>query len=147
MKVNFNDEEAIITYDGLNDLEIANEFANLTFIYGGRIALTSEQMKVYQKAIRNLIEEREKILNEQAEVSISVSAHNRILELEKENKRLKKYEKYYEEQNEVNKKFIAKDKIREKIEKLKYGENCTYCNNCCNKYLTCITLKKLLEEE
>lgn len=113
-----SEEEAIITYDGLNDLEIANKFANLTFIYGGRIALTSEQMKVYQKAIRNLIEEREKILNEQAEVSISVSAHNRILELEKENKRLKKYEKYYEEQNEVNKKFIAKDKIREKIEKL-----------------------------
>lgn len=44
-----------------NNLEIANEFANLTFIYGGKIVLTSEQLKKYQKAIRKLIERNEEL--------------------------------------------------------------------------------------
>lgn len=94
-------------YDKFNNLEIANEFANLTFIYGGKIAFTSEQMKAYQKAVRCLIEEREEILNEQAEVSVSASAHNRILELEKENKELKKlFEKLETQMNRDDLSYI-----------------------------------------
>lgn len=34
---------------------------------------------------------------------------------------LKKYEKYYEEMEEVNKRFIAVDKIKAKIEEVKDG--------------------------
>lgn len=100
-------------YDKFNNLEIANEFANLTFIYGGKIAFTSEQMKRYQEAVRCLIEEREKILNEQAEVSVSASAHNRILELEKENKKLKEYEKYYQNERNLLDSYMPKSKIEE----------------------------------
>ena len=105
-------------YDKFNNLEIANEFANLTFIYGGKIAFTSEQMKRYQEAVRCLIEEREEILNEQAEVSVSASAHNRILELEKENKRLKEYEKYYQNERNLLDSYIPKERIKKGIEVL-----------------------------
>lgn len=37
------------------DIIIANEFAKLTFLYGGKIVFTTEQMKKYQQAIGNLI--------------------------------------------------------------------------------------------
>ena len=39
----------------------------------------------------------------------------------KEIEELKKYEKYYEEMEEVNKKFIAVDKIKAKIEEVSNG--------------------------
>ena len=39
----------------------------------------------------------------------------------KEIEELKKYEKYYEEMKEVNKKFIAVDKIKAKIEEVSNG--------------------------
>ena len=48
-------------YDKFNNLEIANEFANLTFIYGGKIAFTSEQIKRYQEAVRKIIERNEQL--------------------------------------------------------------------------------------
>lgn len=37
-----------------NNLEIANEFANLTFIYGGKIVLTSEQLKNIKKQLKTI---------------------------------------------------------------------------------------------
>ena len=50
------------------------------------------------------------------------------------NKELEKYKIYYEEMEEVNKKFIAVDKIKEKIEetnneKLNYSEDEYYLEN------------------
>ena len=46
---------------------------------------------------------------------------NLIEKQSKEIEELKKYEKYYEEMEEVNKKFIAVDKIKAKIEEVKDG--------------------------
>ena len=40
-------------YDKFNNLEIANEFANLTYLYGGKVVFTSEQIKEYQKAVKS----------------------------------------------------------------------------------------------
>ena len=54
----------------------------------------------------------------------------------KEIEELKKYEKYYEEMEEVNKKFIAVDKIKAKIEEVKDGT-----------YDAKIVLESLLEKE
>ena len=48
-----------------------------------------------------------------------INAINNALKQSKEIEELKKYEKYYEEMEEVNKKFIAVDKIKAKIEELK----------------------------
>jgi hypothetical protein len=68
---------------------------------------------------------------------------------------LKSEEKYSEGLNrdiksllniEPNSNFISKDKIKQEIKELKENEDCTYCNNCCNKYLTCTILQQLLEE-
>ena len=55
---------------------------------------------------------------------------------QKEIEELKKYEKYYEEMEEVNKRFIAVDKIKEKIEEVKDGT-----------YDAKIVLQSLLEKE
>ena len=46
---------------------------------------------------------------------------NLIEKQSKEIEELKKYEKYYEEMEEVNKKFIAVDKIKAKIEEVTNG--------------------------
>ena len=61
---------------------------------------------------------------------------NLIEKQSKEIEELKKYEKYYEEMEEVNKKFIAVDKIKAKIEEVKDGT-----------YDAKIVLQSLLNEE
>ena len=48
---------------------------------------------------------------------------NLIEKQSKEIEELKKYEKYYEEMEEVNKRFIAVDKIKAKIEDILNSEN------------------------
>ena len=48
---------------------------------------------------------------------------NLIEKQQKEIEELKKYEKYYEEMEEVNKRFIAVDKIKAKIEDILNSEN------------------------
>lgn len=42
---------------------------------------------------------------------------------------------------------ISKDKIKEKLKQNKAKTDCTYCNNTCTSYATCIFCKELLEEE
>ena len=61
---------------------------------------------------------------------------NLIEKQSKEIEELKKYEKYYEEMEEVNKKFIAVDKIKAKIEEVSNGT-----------YDAKIVLESLLEKE
>lgn len=59
------------------------------------------------------------------EIEKQIALENQAIEnLIKENKELKKYETYYKEMEEVNKKFIPKSKIKAKIEHLeKLQEN------------------------
>ena len=75
-------------YDELNNLEKANEFANLTFIYGGKIVFTSEQLKCYQKAVEKIIQKNEQL------------------------------EKYYECERNLLDSYIPKQKIIEELKKL-----------------------------
>lgn len=81
-----------------------------------------------------------------------IEKQQKELEQEKEkNKELEKYKTYYEEMEEVNKKFIAVDKIKEKIEetnseKLNYSEDEYYLENEVKGYAI-DKLKELLEEK
>lgn len=75
-------------YDELNNLEIANEFANLTFIYGGKIAFTSEQLKGYQNAVKKIIERNEQL------------------------------ERYYQNERNLLDSYILKSKIEEYLNKM-----------------------------
>ena len=74
-------------------------------------------------------EEREalEILNNTEWDCFMITIKNLIEIQSKEIEELKKYEKYYEEMEEVNKKFIAVDKIKAKKEELqediKYSAN------------------------
>ena len=71
------------------------------------------------------------------EIAQSIVYFVNIIEKQsKEIEELKKYEKYYEEMEEVNKKFIAVDKIKAKIEEVKDGT-----------YDAKIVLESLLEKE
>lgn len=47
----------------------------------------------------------------------------------------------------INKNYISKNKIREKIEENKARTDCKYCNNTCDSYQVCKVLEELLEEE
>lgn len=69
---------------------------------------------------------------------------NLVEQLEKENKELT--ENYNELENAYITDNIPKFVIRDKIEELEKNENCTYCNNTCNKYLACKCLKEILGE-
>ena len=71
-------------------------------------------------------------------------------------KELEKYEEYYKDMEEVNKKFIAVDKIKEKIEELekeqkecilyKHSLNCEECMERCEIFSSIEVLKELMEE-
>ena len=67
---------------------------------------------------------------------------NLIEKQQKEIEELKKYEKYYEEMEEVNKKFIAVDKIKAKIEEYKKQQKEEP-----DAYLCIKVLRSLLEKE
>lgn len=68
--------------------------------------------------------------------------------LEKENKELKISNAVYVKDNDyLMGNSIPKFAIKKKIEELEKNENCTYCNNTCNKYLACKCLKEILGEE
>lgn len=68
--------------------------------------------------------------------------NNRLEQLEKENKELKANQCDHNISNECLRKSVIRDKIKE----LEKNENCTYCNNTCNKYLACKCLKEILGE-
>lgn len=74
-------------------------------------------MPIYETTIiLNLIEKQQKEIENLKEIN---KEHQKLNgELREEIDELKKYEKYYEEMEEVNKKFISVDKIRDKIEEL-----------------------------
>lgn len=100
----------------------------------------------------NLIEKQQKELNNIKEIEQSHQEENgklRVeLEQEKEkNKELEKYKTYYEEMEEVNKKFIAVDKIKEKIEEVqaRMGNDCIALHDF-QREAKIDVLKELLEE-
>ena len=76
--------------------------------------------------IINLIEKQSKEIEELKETlkctQNSWYEDTKVIEKQfKEIEELKKYEKYYEEMEEVNKRFIAVDKIKAKIEEVSNG--------------------------
>ena len=85
----------------------------------------------------------------QKEIQALDNLINRVKELEK-------YEEYYKDMEEVNKKFIAVDKIKEKIEELekeqkecilyKHSLNCEECMERCEIFSSIEVLKELMEE-
>jgi len=83
---------------------IANEFAKLTFIYGGKIAFTTEQMKKYQQATETVL----KALDDLQKLN------NKFMNAELFSA---KQLKFVEEQNK--KYFINKQVVKDKIEELK----------------------------
>lgn len=62
------------------DLLIANEFANLTFLYGSKIVFTSEQMKKYQTAITNLINKNKELESKCQDKEIYETGYNNLRE-------------------------------------------------------------------
>ena len=68
----------------------------------------------------SLLDKEEIEENEEVNNSINIII-NLIEKQSKEIEELKKYEKYYEEMEEVNKRFIAVDKIKAKIEEVSNG--------------------------
>ena len=91
-----------------------------------------ERLNIYKEKIKD---ELYPIIDFEEEKAIGVVL-NLIEKQSKEIEELKKYEKYYEEMEEVNKKFIAVDKIKAKIEEVKDGT-----------YDAKIVLQSLLEKE
>ena len=91
-----------------------------------------ERLNIYKEKIKD---ELYPILDFEEEKAIGVVL-NLIEKQSKEIEELKKYEKYYEEMEEVNKKFIAVDKIKAKIEEVKDGT-----------YDAKIVLQSLLEDK
>lgn len=70
-----------------------------------------------EKNYKRLLKENEELL----EVKVSASAHNRILELEKENEELKKYKEYYSSARQlVDNNYIHKQKIKDIIDRIDY---------------------------
>ena len=105
---------------------------------------------------KELKEENEELKNEQSEVKISVSAHNRIMQLEEENARLKNknsfdvYKMGQESQrSRIERDYIPKIKVREALkeeqERLKKGLGKFYNNDLGNSATR--ILQSLLEKE
>lgn len=95
-----------------NNLEIANEFANLTFIYGGKIVLTSEQLKKYQKAIRKLIERNEELEENSKLIGDNIEnfkAQAYMLGRSDENEEMK---------GVIERHYISRDKIKKRFKNL-----------------------------
>ena len=96
---------------------------------------------------KKAIKEIEDYLDYEGSVSIQAIA-TLYTSYNKEKEELKKYKKYYEEMEEVNKKFIAVDKIKAKIEELK--EDIKYSANPLsidNSKFGIKVLQSLLEKE
>lgn len=91
------------------------------------------------KSLINDLKREEKLIGYNAEVEIQA--------LENLIKGYRELEKYYEEQNEVNAKFILKSKIKEKIEKLEKEKEKTYTQflECNRNNDTLSTKGKMLE--
>ena len=120
-------EEKIADIDILEEKEkkaINNlNFIIVTDIYGNEVSI-----------------DKTKIINEYNEsVGIVLNLVKTLIaenkEMKEEIEELKKYEKYYEEMEEVNKKFIAVDKIKAKIEELDIEiQCCTYADDDVEEY-------------
>lgn len=98
---------------------------------------------------KRVLKENEELL----EVKVSASAHNRILELEKENEELKKYKEYYSSARQlVDNNYIQKQKVKEVIKELEdniYRIKKQYSNggeNCNTVYLENLAQVKILKQ-
>ena len=94
-----------------------NEICSGSQCYGSRNVAYS--MKRILSDYKRVLKENEELL----EVKVIISAHNRILELEKENKELKDFKKQVTDIESTNfikyKNYISIQKIKDKIEELK----------------------------
>ena len=105
-----------------------------------------EDIEQIKSSLEELETERDDIQLKCIKAELELSIENlltRYKQLEKENKELKANQCDHNISNEC----LRKSVIRDKIEELEKNENCTYCNNTCNKYLACKCLKELLGEE
>ena len=110
--------------------------------------LSDEEKKAYDDIKRELTDvDRREYMNKWFADDLQILV-NLIEKQSKEIEELKKYEKYYEEMEEVNKKFIAVDKIKAEIEELqediKYSANPLSIDN--SKFGIKV-LQSLLKEE
>lgn len=93
--------------DKENEIEVIdtlNKFDSLTFLYGGRICFFDEQLKKYQKAVKDMLnlykEEKQAVRTKIIGKIDSVSLDDLIGD-----------------------KYIRKDKIKEKLNRIKTDEN------------------------
>lgn len=93
--------------DKENEIEVIdtlNKFASLTFLYGGRICFFDEQLKKYQKAVKDMLnlykEEKQAVRTKIIGKIDSVSLDDLIGD-----------------------EYIRKDKIKEKLNRIKTDEN------------------------
>ena len=105
-----SDEEKILTKK-LRYCE--QEYEQDGYLSVGKFEAIKEAVNLIEKQSKE-IEEMKKQLDLDNECEIALNS--KVMDLEKEIEELKKYEKYYEEMEEVNKKFIAVDKIKEILE-------------------------------
>lgn len=112
----------VYSYKDLEDLKKAESDTERTLLREAISTLIAEN--------KELKEEIEELKNEQSEVKISVSAHNRIMQLEEENARLKNknsfdvYKMGQESQrSRIECDYIPKSKVKEVIEEVKEDEN------------------------
>ncbi|MCI7443312.1 MAG: hypothetical protein MSA89_09575 [Clostridium sp.] len=83
-------------------VKILERFSNENVIYGSTVGMTLEKYKDLQLSAEHILSDYKRVLKENEElleVKVSASAHNRILELEKDNKEL---EKRLDEINKTN---------------------------------------------
>lgn len=113
-------------------------------------------MEEYKIALEHILSDYKRVLKENEElleVKVSASAHNRILELEKENEELKKYKEYYSSARQlVDNNYIQKQKVKEVIKELEdniYRIKKQYSNggeNCNTVYLENLAQVKILKQ-
>ena len=139
MKENSREEDI----EELKRLLYRNELSQ----YGKRKLINYYEQQ--EKDYKRVLKENEELL----EVKVSASAHNRILELEKENEELKKYKEYYSPARQlVDNNYIQKQKVKEVIKELEdniYRIKKQYSNggeNCNTVYLENLAQVKILKQ-
>ena len=105
------------------DIKILKELGQ-KYYKNGEIKIKALSGAKYICALQNLLSDYKRVLKENEElleVKVSASAHNRILELEKENEELKKYKEYYSSARQlVDNNYIHKQKIEDIIDRIDY---------------------------
>lgn len=125
----------------IEDMKLLEEFSNENVLYGSMVGMTLEKYKDLQLSTEHILSDYKRVLKENKELlelKVSASAHNRILELEKQNELLRKdiegWKKYCEEIEEEQTEMSNKncqlefdvEKLQKENEELKQDRNNNY---------------------